>query len=76
MLEIAFGDENMFSWKRMGGLTKDADMPGSGSAVMKYTEAAKDIGFITKMLEWDLSVVPDHFLGLVENSIASGNKSS
>lgn len=72
-IEIVFGDENNFSWERMAGLTKDTDMPGSGLAVMKYTEAAKYTGFITKMLEWDLSVVSDLFLGLMENSIASGN---
>lgn len=56
----------------MGGLIK-ADIPSSGSAVMKYTEAAKDTGFINNMPGWDLSVFPDLFSGLVENSIGSGN---
>lgn len=43
LVVIASGNENIFlgrGW--MGGLTKDADLPGSGSAVIKYTETAKD----------------------------------
>lgn len=51
LLKFAFIDENIFSWERMGGLTEDTDMPGSGSVTMKYTEATKSTGFITKMLE-------------------------
>lgn len=31
-----------FSWERMGDLIENADLPGSGPAVIKSTEAAKD----------------------------------
>lgn len=35
LVVIASGDENIFLGRGWGGLTKDADLRGSGSAVIK-----------------------------------------
>lgn len=57
----------------MGDLTKDTDLTGSGSTGITYKRQPRIAGFITKTLEWDLSLVPDVFMGLVENSGALGS---
>lgn len=63
-VEIASGNEKGFlESDGLGDLTKDASSPGFGSAVIKSTED----------LSLDLSLVPDVFMGLEENSTASEN---
>lgn len=57
----------------MGDLTKDADLTGSWSTSIKYKRQPRITGFITKTREWDLLLVPDVFMGLVENSGALGS---
>lgn len=57
----------------MGDSIKDADLPGSGSAVIKYTKAAKDNWLYYQDARVGFVSCPNVFMGLMENSTALGN---